>query len=100
MEKQQCPNCSAPLNLSNNRDGTTSYVCDYCGYRKDNKPETTSDKLFSLANRVITSMNERRDPMAGIPSEEELARMSPKERKRWEIEIRRRQAIARAGRRW
>lgn len=100
MEKQQCPNCSAPLTLVNNRDGTTSYLCGYCGYKEDHKPESTADKIFSLVNRAINAYNDSKDPMAGIPSEEELSQMSSKERKRWEVEIRRRQAIARAGRRW
>ena len=99
MESQKCPNCNANMILKNNRDGTTSYLCQYCGNKIDIQPKTFADKLFVMSKRAINAYNEYKDPLSKLPTEEELARMSPKERKRAEREIKYQQAIARARRR-
>lgn len=58
MENQKCPSCSAPMHLINNSDGTDSYVCDYCGSVINNRPKTTSDKVFSFINRAINALKD------------------------------------------
>lgn len=62
MADQKCPNCSANMILKNNRDGTTSYHCEYCGNIIDIQPKTTADKLFTFVNRAVNAINERMDP--------------------------------------
>ena len=99
MENQKCPNCSANMILINNRDGTTSYKCEYCGNIISIQPESLTEKLFVMTKRAINAYNEYKDPLSKLPTEEELSRMSPKERKRAEREIRYQQAVARARRR-
>ena len=61
MADQKCPDCGANMLLLNNRDGTISYLCKYCGKRFDVQPVSTSDKLFAFAKRAINAINERRE---------------------------------------
>lgn len=65
MENQKCPNCSAPMRLKNNADGTNSFVCEYCGSVINNLPKTTADKIFSFVNRAVNALKD--------PSPEELS---------------------------
>lgn len=69
MENQKCPNCSAPMILINNRDGTTSYECKYCGYVLNNRPKTTSDKIFSFINRAVNALKDEGDAFAGVSAD-------------------------------
>lgn len=69
MDNQKCSNCAAPMILVNNRDGTTSYKCEYCGYVFNNKPKTTTDKVFAFINRAVNALKEDDDPFAGVSQE-------------------------------
>lgn len=69
MDNQKCPNCAAPMMLINNRDGTTSYKCEYCGYVFNNRPKTATDKVFSFINRAVNALKEDSDPLSGISPE-------------------------------
>lgn len=68
MDNQKCPNCAAPMILKNNRDGTTSYSCDYCGYVLNNRPKTAADKVFTFLNRAINTLKDD-EPFAGASPE-------------------------------
>lgn len=63
MAVQKCPDCAANMILVNNRDGTTSYHCEYCGKTIDIHPETTADKLFTFAKRAVNAISDRVDPI-------------------------------------
>lgn len=52
MEKQQCPNCAAPLKTSKLSNGMFRYKCEYCGYKYDERPTTVTDHVFAFASRV------------------------------------------------
>ena len=58
MEKQQCPNCAAPLKSSKASNGMTRYKCEYCGYKYTEQPVTVSDRIFSFAGRVASFFKE------------------------------------------
>ena len=58
MENQKCPGCSAPMQLINNPDGTTSFICQYCGTKINNQPKTAVDKIFTFANRIANAFKE------------------------------------------
>lgn len=53
MEKQQCPNCAAPLKSSKASNGMTRYKCEYCGYKYTEQPATVTDRAFAFVNRVV-----------------------------------------------
>ena len=69
MDRQKCENCSAPMVLKNNRDGTTSYECPYCGYVVNNRPKTASDRVFTFLNRAVNALKDGDDPLAGVSPE-------------------------------
>ena len=70
MADQKCPNCSAPMLLINNRDGTTSDKCDYCGYEHKNLPKTTTDKVFTFMKRAVNALkDDDSDPFPGVSPE-------------------------------
>lgn len=58
MTDQKCPSCSEPMRVINNADGTDSFVCEYCGSVINNRPKTTSDKVFAFINRAINALKE------------------------------------------
>jgi DNA-directed RNA polymerase subunit M/transcription elongation factor TFIIS len=62
MDKQQCPNCSAPMIVIDNRDGSYCYKCEYCGSRIDVKSQTVSSRVFALANRIVDSFSDKTIP--------------------------------------
>lgn len=57
MVKQQCPNCAAPIELSNNQDGSGFFKCSYCGnivnVQNQQRPQTALGKAFSIVNQLI-----------------------------------------------
>ena len=67
MPAQKCPDCSANMILVNNRNGTTSFHCEYCGKIIDNRPASNADKVFSLVNRAINAYNEYKENSSGDP---------------------------------
>ena len=99
MQSEKCPNCNANMILKENRDGTSSFLCEYCGHVIYVQPKTISDKLMVFTKRAINAYNEHNDPLHGLPTEEELAQMSPRERKWAERQIKYAQAVARTRRR-
>lgn len=57
MERQQCPNCSAPMILITKRDGTSAFKCEYCGSQVDILTHKTSDRVFAFINRVADAFD-------------------------------------------
>ena len=70
MDRQQCPNCNAPMNLFSNRDGTDSYQCAYCGTVVNNRPKTVSDKVFAFINRAANALKEDEKPLFSDPAKQ------------------------------
>ena len=68
MDNQKCPNCAAPMILINNRDGTTSYRCNYCGYEYNNRPKNATERVFSFINRAVNALKDD-EPFAGASPE-------------------------------
>ena len=58
MTNQKCQNCSAPMTLIQNRDGTDSYKCAYCGAVINIRPKTVSDKVFTFINRAANALKD------------------------------------------
>ena len=60
MDNQKCAQCGAPMKHIANRDGTDTFVCEYCGASQHVSPKSVSDKLFSFANRAVNAYAERK----------------------------------------
>lgn len=58
MTNQKCQNCSAPMELIQNRDGTDSYKCSYCGAVIHIRAKTASDKVFAFINRAANALKD------------------------------------------
>ena len=69
MNDQKCPNCAASMILVNNRDGTDSYKCEYCGHVINNRPKTAADRVFSFVKRAVNALKDDDDPLAGVSPE-------------------------------
>lgn len=72
MERQKCENCSAPMALIHNRDGTDSYKCEYCGALINIRPKTASDKIFTFVNRAINAMKDDGKPVVSPEKQAEF----------------------------
>lgn len=72
MNKQQCPNCAAPMSLYKNQNGSDFYKCQYCGnilnIQIQHQPQSALDKVFSFASKFIPNgdKNAEKEKLIGI----------------------------------
>ena len=97
----KCPNCAAPLRFYHNSDGSSTEYCDYCKYRVDHKapPETTASKVTNMVGNFVGEVfgtnilpEKKLSDLEIVDREKRIAdmkaRMTDKERKRFEKESR------------
>lgn len=84
MEEQKCSQCGATMILVHNRDGSSSYKCEYCGHRIDIRPQTASDHISTFINRAINAVSEAKESLKENLGMNEAVQIDPKKQQEYD----------------